>query len=117
MTKAKSEPKEPDVIAELRRLGRQLGDTLGVVWHSAERKRMEEDLRAGARAFAEELEQAMGRARSTRPADVSSRARRSAVDGLRWMSAELEDLAARFTPAGTDEGTGVEDEGKQSRNA
>jgi hypothetical protein len=33
---------------------------------------------------------------------VTSKARSSAVEGLRWMSAELEALADRFTPADMD---------------
>ena len=90
----------PDVIAELKRLGRQLGETLDAAWGSAERKRAEEDLKAGARAFAEEFERALGRARGARPGDIPSKARRTMVDGLRWMSSELEGLADRFTPAG-----------------
>ena len=90
----------PDVIAELKRLGRQLGETLDAAWGSAERKRAEEELKAGARAFAEEFERALGRARGARPGDIPSKARRTMVDGLRWMSSELEGLADRFTPAG-----------------
>ena len=89
----------PDVVAELKRLGRQLGETLDAAWGSAERKRAEEELKAGARAFAEEFERALGRARGARPGDFPSKARRSMVDGLRWMSSELEGLADRFTPA------------------
>jgi hypothetical protein len=89
----------PEVIAELKRLGRQLGETLDAAWGSAERKRAEEDLKAGARAFAEEFERTLGRARGARPGDVTSKARSGMVDGLRWMSSELEGLADRFTPA------------------
>lgn len=91
---------ERRLIDELRELGRQVGETLEATWNSEERKEAEREIRAGARAFAEEVERAWGRARSTRPADLGPRARRSAVDGLRWMSAELADLADRFTPAG-----------------
>jgi hypothetical protein len=99
MTEEKTDPGErPDVIAELKRLGRQMGETLDAAWSSAERKNMEEELRAGARAFADEFESALGRARTARPAGMASKARRSAVDGLRWMSAELEALSNRFTP-------------------
>jgi hypothetical protein len=90
--------REPDVIAELKRLGRQLGQTLDAAWKSVERQKAEEELRAGARAFASEF----ARARTTRPSDMASRTRRSVVDGLRWMSAELESLADRFTPAAAD---------------
>lgn len=99
-------PKSTDerrLIDELRELGRQVGETLEATWNSEERKEAEREIRAGARAFAEEVERAWGRARSTRPADLGPRARRSAVDGLRWMSAELADLADRFTPAGKDD--------------
>jgi hypothetical protein len=99
MVQEPNSDERPDVIAELKRLGRQLGETLDAAWGSAERKRAEEDLKAGARAFAEEFERALGQARSARPADVASKARRSMVDGLRWMSAELEGLADRFTPS------------------
>jgi hypothetical protein len=96
----------PDVVAELKRLGRQLGETLDAAWGSAERKRAEEELKAGARAFAEEFERALGRARGARPGDVGAKARRTMVDGLRWMSSELEGLAERFTPAGDAAGRG-----------
>lgn len=91
---------ERRLIDELRELGRQVGETLEATWNSEERKEAEREIRAGARAFAEEVERAWGRARATRPADLGPRARQSAVDGLRWMSAELADLADRFTPAG-----------------
>jgi len=93
----------PDVVAELKRLGRQMGETLDAAWSSAERKQMEAEVRMGARAFADEFGRALGRARGASPADVTSKARRSAVEGLRWMSAELESLADRFTPAAEDE--------------
>jgi hypothetical protein len=64
---------------------------------------MEAEIRTGARAFADEFGRALGRARGASPGDVTSKARRSAVDGLRWMSAELEALADRFTPATEEE--------------
>ncbi|HJR54358.1 MAG TPA: hypothetical protein VJ982_11690 [Gemmatimonadota bacterium] len=103
-----TDPKETDtrrVVEELRELGRQLGETLEAAWKSAERKEAERELRAGARAFAEEVGSAWGRARNSKTADLGPKARRSAVEALRWMSAELESLADRFTPAepGSDE--------------
>ncbi|MGH7565798.1 MAG: hypothetical protein ACREK2_03115 [Gemmatimonadota bacterium] len=103
-TKRDSEER-PDLVAELRKLGRQMGETLDAAWNSAEKRHLEEELRAGARAFAEEFERAMGKARTARPAGMASKARRSAFDGLRWMSAELENLAGRFTPV-EEEGPG-----------
>ena len=102
-----TDPKETDtrrVVEELRELGRQLGETLEAAWKSEERKEAERELRAGARAFAEEVERAWGRARGTKTADLGPKARRSAVEALRWMSAELESLADRFTPADTGPG-------------
>lgn len=97
---------DPDVLAELRRLGSQLGETLDAAWKSAERQRAQEQLRAGARAFVDECESALERAGTARSADMASQARHSAVEALRWMSAELASLAERFTPAdaGADRG-------------
>lgn len=100
----------PDLVAELKRLGRQMGETLDAAWSSAERKQMEEEIRTGARAFADEFGRALGRAREARPGEVTSKARRSAVDGLRWMSAELEALADRFTPVDADPGEGDQED-------
>ena len=99
MAANRSAEPESDVIAELKQLGRQLGQTLYAAWRSSERRKAEDELRAGARAFASEFERAFSRARTTSPSDMASRTRRSVVDGLRWMSAELESLADRFTPA------------------
>lgn len=92
---------ESDVIVELKRLGKQVGETLDAAWKSAERRRAQEELEAGARAFVGECESALRRAGSARPADAAAKARRSAVEALRWLSAELESLAERFTPADT----------------
>jgi hypothetical protein len=100
----------PDVVTELKRLGRQMGETLDAAWSSAERKKMEEEIRMGARAFADEFGRALGRARGANPGDVTSKARRSAVEGLRWMSAELEALADRFTPVNADDAGGDDPE-------
>ena len=101
MTRDERTGAEADIIAELKRLGKQFGETVDAAWRSAERRRAQEELRAGARAFVDECEQALNRAGRARPADVTSKARRSAVDALRWLSAELESLAERFTPTET----------------
>lgn len=94
---------ERRLVDELRELGRQMGETLEAAWNSAERKEAERELRAGAKAFAAELERAWEQARGARPADLGPQARRRAVDGLRWMSAELAGLADRFTPTADEE--------------
>ncbi len=112
----KGDPSErPDVIAELKRFGRQMGETLDAAWSSAERKKAEEELRTGARAFADEFGRALGRARNARPAGMASKARKSTVDGLRWMSAELEALAERFTPGEGEESGQSANEGDPLR--
>jgi hypothetical protein len=94
------------VVDELKRLGKQVGETLDAAWRSAERMRVQEELRAGTRAFVDECERALNRASTARPADVASKARRSAVEALRWMSTELGSLAERFTPADARTGGG-----------
>lgn len=101
---------QPGLIMEFRKLGRQMGRTLEATWRSEERKQAERELRAGAKAFAEELEGAWERARGTDPADLGAKARRTAADGLRWMSAELAELAERFTPVREDADPGGDDE-------
>lgn len=106
MTRNDQKRTDSEVIAELKRLGKQVGETLDAAWRSAERKSMQEELRAGARAFVDECERALNRAGTARPADVASKARRSAVEALRWMSTELESLADRFTPADSDRSPG-----------
>ena len=63
----------PDVVAELRRLGRQLGRTIDAAWGSQERKRAEEELKAGARALAEEVERTIREARGAGAAVTSGR--------------------------------------------
>lgn len=107
----------PDLVAEFKQLGRQMGEVLDAAWGSAERKKVEKELRAGARAFADEFGRALGRARTARPGEIASKARKSTVDGLRWMSAELEDLANRFTPVEDEEGTSEEDEVEGNRGS
>jgi hypothetical protein len=102
MTRNDKKKMDSDIVEELKRLGKQMGETLDAAWRSAERKRAQEELRSGARAFVDECVRALNRAGAARPADVTSKARRSAVEALRWMSAELESLAERFTPADTD---------------
>ena len=87
-----------DLVAELRRLGRQLGRTIDAAWGSEERMRAQDELKAGARALAEELERTIREARGAGAADAAARTSRTAAEGLRWMSAELESLADRFTP-------------------
>lgn len=93
----------PDLIAELRRLGRQLGETFETAWNSAERQRAQADLREGARVFAEEIEKAARRVRVADRGEIATRARKASAEGLRWLSEELADLAARFTPAEPEE--------------
>lgn len=50
--------KTADIVDEFKRLGRQFADTLEGIFTSDEAKRVESELRAGVKSFAEEVEKA-----------------------------------------------------------
>lgn len=105
---------ESDIAEEFKRLGRQFADTLESMWNSDERHRMETEIREGVRSFADEVDKVIRDARQSPAAtrvkeeaagvkervesgDVTNRARDGVVEGLRWLSHELERLAEQFT--------------------
>lgn len=105
-----------DLVEEFKRLGRQFGDTVQTALNSEEARRMETELRAGMRTFADEVERAFREAKDSPAAtrmkeeatgmkdrveggDVARKAQEGVVTGLRWLSAELERLANQFTAA------------------
>ena len=105
-----------DLVEEFKRLGRQFGDTVQAAFNSDEARRMETELRAGMRTFADEVERAFREAKDSPAAtrmkeeatgmkdrvesgDMARKAQEGVVSGLRWLSAELERLANQFTPA------------------
>ena len=105
-----------DLVEEFKRLGRQFGDTVQAAFNSEEARRMETELRAGMRSFADEVERAFREAKDSPAAtrmkdeatgmkervesgDMARKAQEGVVSGLRWLSVELERLAIQFTPA------------------
>lgn len=105
---------EGDIAEEFKRLGRQFADTLETMWNSEERRRVEAEIREGVRSFADEVdkvirnarqspavsrvkEEAVGVKERVETGEVTDRAREGVVQGLRWLSNELERLANQFT--------------------
>ena len=114
---------EPDLIAEMKNLGRQFADALRTAWNSQERQKLETEVREGLDVFVSELEKGFKELRDGQVAqkakqDVSQvkekvegaelgrKAKVAMADGLRWLSEEFENLAAQFTP--TDKATNGE---------
>ena len=113
-TAAEANPAQ-DIVEELRDVGKQFADTLNRAWNSEERNRVEEEVRAGVKAFGEEIDKVIsgvrsGNARETvkeqtervntrvNPGDAGEKAKEGVVSGLRWLSTELGKVADRFTP-------------------
>lgn len=107
---------EADIVEEFKRLGRQFADTLEGIFTSEEAKRMETELRAGMKSFADEVEKAFHQVKESPAAtrmkeeassakervetgDIGRKTQEGVVTGLRWLSNELEKLAGQFTPA------------------
>ena len=104
----------PDVVAELQNLGRQFANTLQSAWNSEERQRIEGEVREGMKSFVNEVDKVFQTAKDSSTAerlkseasnvtnkvgtsDVGTKARSGIVQGLKWMSIELEKLADKFT--------------------
>lgn len=124
-----SETGHVDVTAELRKLGRQMADTLQSAWNSEERQRFEKEVREGMRSFADEVDKAIQEVRTSeatekvrtevtqvtekvQTSEAGQKARVSFAKSLQWLSEELGSLATKFTPpekdSGPDESTGAE---------
>jgi len=109
-----------DVAEEFKRLGRQFGNALESIFNSEEARRVETEVRAGMKSFAEEVEKVFNEAKDSPAAtrmkeeaagakervetgEFGRKAQSGMVSGLRWLSTELEKLAEQFTPAGKGE--------------
>ena len=113
------DPKEDkqgyDVAAEFQHLGQQLGETLQSAWESDERKRIEKEVREGVQSFVAEIdkvlqdvrssestakfrEEAVGAKAKVEESEFGQKAREGIVEGLRWLSEGLNELAIKFTP-------------------
>jgi len=104
-----------DVTAEFTQLGHQLGETLQSAWESDERKRIEKEVREGVQSFVAEIdkvlqdvrtsdstaklrEDAAGAKAKVDESELGQKARDGIVEGLRWLSEGLNELAVKFTP-------------------
>lgn len=111
----KADVQSPDVSAELREFGKQFADTIRTAWNSAERQRLENELREGMRSFADEVDKAIQEIKTSPAAnrvkseaanvgervqgsDVGHKARAGVAQGLQRLSEQLGKLAERFTP-------------------
>jgi len=112
---SKADVQTPDVSAELREFGKQFADTIRTAWNSAERQRLETELRDGMRSFADEVDKAIQEIKKSPAADrvkteavqvrekvqtsdVGNKARTGVAQGLQVLSEQLAKLAERFTP-------------------
>ena len=110
----KSEEEAPDVVEELRNLGRQFGETMRAAWNSEERREFESEMREGVQTFAHEVDKAFKDVMASDPAqkakseatefkekaesgDIGMKTRSSLAKGLRWFSDELGRVADSFT--------------------
>jgi hypothetical protein len=115
-TEYKAEEGTTDVVDELRKLGRQFGETMRTAWDSEERRNFEQQARQGVQTFAQEVDKAFREAADSDAAqrakseaiefrgkasasDISHKTQSSLAKGLRWFSDELGKLADSFTPA------------------
>ncbi len=111
---AKTSAATTDLVEEFKRLGRQFGGTVQTALNSEEARRLETELRAGMRTFADEVERAFHDAKTSPTAtrmkeeatgakerveagEMARKAQEGVVTGLRWLSVELERLANQFT--------------------
>lgn len=110
----KEKPKV-DIAAEFQKLGRQFAETLQTAWDSEERKRVEKEVREGMQSFVNEVDQVIREVKTSETTekikgeaeelktrvestDIGARARQGIVQGLRWLSEGLGELANQFTP-------------------
>lgn len=102
-----------DVIDELKNLGRQFAEALDAAWNSAERQRIESEVREGVHSFVDEVDKVFREAKKSETAekvkreasgakekvessDIGQKAVGGFAMGLRWLSDELGHLADQF---------------------
>lgn len=111
-----AKPSSTDVADEFKRLGRQFANALEAAFNSEEARRIETEVRAGMKSFADEVEKAFHQAKESPAAtrmkeeaagakervesgEFARKTQEGMVSGLRWLSTELDKLATQFTPA------------------
>lgn len=102
-----------NVADELGNIGRKLAETLRGAWDSEERSKFENELKAGVRQFADEVDKIIREVRSgnvgakvqegtskareeVKMDDLGERAKSGLTKGLRWLSDEMGKLADQF---------------------
>ena len=109
---AKSESKS-DVVEELSNLGREFAATLGSLWNSEERQQWEKEVKKGVQTFVNEVDKVVREVRQGEASqklrqeadnlgeqlkadDIAHKAKEGMVQGLRWLSEEMNNLAEQF---------------------
>jgi BMFP domain-containing protein YqiC len=111
----KAEVEGIDIVAELRNLGKQFGDTISTAWQSEERHKVNRQVQEGIQSFAKEVDKAFKNLRESQVAqkaqseaeeiksrvesgELKDKTKSGVAGGLRWFSDELAKLADQFTP-------------------
>jgi hypothetical protein len=111
---SKENQEKADLVDELSKLGRQLGETMSAAWNSEERQRFEREVKEGVQSFTREVDKAFREVKETsaaqkmkedasgikskvKEADLGQKTQSSIAQGLKWMSVELGNLADQFT--------------------
>ena len=104
---------DSNVVDEMGNLGRKFAETLRGAWDSEERTNFENELKAGVRQFADEVDKIIREVRSgnvgakfqdstskvreeLQSDDIADRAKSGFTKGLRWLSDEMGKLADQF---------------------
>jgi hypothetical protein len=109
---------EPDLVAEFQTLGRTFAEAFESAWNSEERKRVEQEVRAGVQSFADEVDKVIREAKGSpagermkseasemaskvESSDIGRRALEGISQGLTWVSVEMGRLAEQLQPKET----------------
>ena len=110
---AGKEENKNDVVEELSNLGRQFASTLSSLWNSQERQQWEKEVKKGVQSFVGEVDKVVREVRQgdatqklrqeadnlgeqIKVDDMAHKAKESMVQGLRWLSEEMNNLAEQF---------------------
>ncbi len=109
-----------NVVDEMGNLGKKFAETIRGAWDSEERTKFENELKAGVRQFADEVDKIIRDVRSgnvgaklqsetakvredVKADDLADRAKSSFTKGLRWLSDEMGKLADQFAAKDSDD--------------
>ncbi len=105
----KAETQAVDLAEELRRLGRQVGETVQTTWNSADRQRLESEIREGFKNFVEEMGKIIDEVKTSPAAqrvreeasrvetgEITGKAKTGLAQSLQWLSRELARLSDKL---------------------